>query len=251
MSASTSDRPPADAPVAPARAAGGTPAPAGPASAPPAAAVSPPAGTTPPAAPDAPAAGGEQDAGAGSDEHGASGGDTALSREDARKLRSEAQNLRKRLKEFEDAKAAADEAKLSEAERLTKRLQALEAENSRLQAAHLAAVTRAAVESEARKQGFVDDDAAYRLLDADALEYDADTHLPTGASVRAALKKLGEHRPYLLAPAPTAATSNGGAPVAPALGVGSTPRPDNGRALTQAEEERRRDAVYGRARAAF
>src|SRR5229473_7318923 len=50
------------------------------------------------------------------------GDDQQISLEEAKKLRSEAASLRKRMKAFEDEKAAAEAAKLTEQEKLQKQL---------------------------------------------------------------------------------------------------------------------------------
>lgn len=178
---------------------------------------------------------------------------TLLSKEERRKLNSENQNLRRRLKEFEDAKRAADEAALSDHEKLQKRQQELEAAHARLLTDNQTLRTRMAVERAARQMHLVDEDAAYRLLDPASIEYDSDSGEPTHASVKAALEKLVKAKPYLQA-TETAQPLNGApaAPAtAPALSLGAMPRPDNGRALTQADEARRQAQVYSRARAAF
>ena len=189
-----------------------------------------------------------------------SGSDT-LSRDEARKLRSEAAAMRRRLRELEDAKKAEDDAKLSEHERLLKRAAELEAQIAAAQAAGRLLRTRLAVEREARALRLVDEDAAYRLLDADAIEYDAESGEPK--NVRALLKKLADAKPWIVAPAPAPAPDTGASATPEAAGgltfaqslaagtpLAGTPRPDGARELAAQEQQRLRAGVWERARAA-
>lgn len=144
----------------------------------------------------------------------------------------ELEDLRKKVKE-------ADDAKLGEQERLQKRVSELEAETTRLAEERKTLVVRTAVEREARKLNLVDEDAAYRLLDLSAIEYGADG-APT--NVETLLKELAKAKPFLVAP------EGGKGGVTP---IGATPRPDNGRALADAERTRAQVQTDRRARAAF
>ncbi len=128
----------------------------------------------------------------------ASQADTAesISLEEAKKLRSEANSLRRRLNELEAKQKQEDDAKLSEHERLQKKVASLEAERQQHQTERRELLTRSAIERQARVLNIVDEDAAYRLLDLGTLEFN-DAGEPT--NVEKALKKLIEAKPYLVA----------------------------------------------------
>lgn len=170
-------------------------------------------------------------------------GEDTLSLDEAKKLRSESASLRRRLKEFEDAKRQQDEASLSEADKLKKRVAELEESERTAQAEARTLRIRSAVEREAAKRHFADPADAYSLVDRDAIELD-ERGDPT--NVGKLLEKLTASKPYLLVQAPAA---NGTPP--PPVPVGATPRPSNGQALSEAEQRRRTETVYGRARAAI
>jgi hypothetical protein len=164
-----------------------------------------------------------------------------LTPETARKLQSENRAMRRRVEELENAAKEAENAKLDETERLRRKVAEQEQALTAAQAERRELVTRSAVERAARQLNIVDEDAAYRLLDADAITYGEDGQ-PT--NVDAALKKLISQRPFLVSQPPT--------PTPPApVPVGATPRPSNGQQLSEAEQQRRHQAVYGRAKAAF
>lgn len=96
------------------------------------------------------------------------------------------------------AKAELDTLKagqLSETEKITKRATDAEAKAQAAEAKVKELSTRGEIERQARKLGIVDDDAAYRLLDASKLEYD-DAGQPTNAE--ALLKDLVKAKPYLV-----------------------------------------------------
>ena len=170
------------------------------------------------------------------------GDQEAVSLEELRKLRSEAAGLRRRLKEREDADKAAEDAALSEAEKLKRRVAELEEAQRISQEERRVLLTRSAVEREARKLQIVDEDAAFRLLEPDALEY-GDDGQPT--NVEKALKKLIERRPFLVSQAQPQAPLTPSTPVP----VGATPRPSNGQgSAMQAELDRIRQQTAQRAR---
>jgi hypothetical protein len=139
---------------------------------------------------------------------GAGGDDEAMSLDEARKLRREAQTLRKRLTDFEDRDKAAQAAALTDAEKLQKRLAELELAHATAQKTHLERVVRYEVMLKASALGVVDPDAAVKLLDWPALEFD-DEGQPK--NTEAVLKALLKAKPYLLKPAP-GAQGNGSAP---------------------------------------
>lgn len=190
----------------------------------------PQAGTTQPTPPAsaAPAASAEPQAGDAE----------SISLEKAREMRQEMAALRKRNKEFEDAKRAADEANLSEVERLSKRVKELEESAQASQAEARTLRLRSAVEREAYKRQFADAADAYRLIDHDAIKLNDDGE-PT--NVGTILDNLAKSKPYLLVTQPTA---NG----TPPYPVSPTPRPTNGSTVLDAERERLRRETERRAR---
>jgi len=120
-----------------------------------------------------------------------------ISLEEAKKLRSEAAGLRRRLKELEDAKRAAEDAKLSEAERLQNRLAELEREQAMYQQERQERTVRYEVMLAASRLGIVDPEAAYRLLDVADLEFEDDGR---PKNVEQALRALIKAKPYLARP---------------------------------------------------
>lgn len=134
-------------------------------------------------------------------------GDT-ISMDEARKLRREAQQLRKRLTDFEDREKVAQAAALTDAEKLQQRLAELETAHATAQKTHLERVVRYEVMLKANKLGVVDPEAAVKLLDWPALEFDEEGQ-PT--NTEKVLKDLLKTYPFMLKPAP-GATGNGAAP---------------------------------------
>jgi hypothetical protein len=117
------------------------------------------------------------------------------------KLREFEKQARAQAKELEALKAAQrerEEAELSEQQKLAKRAERAEQEATALKGQLQGLVFRAAVAEAATRLGFVDTDAAARLLDADAVKRDADTGEVDGRSLRAALEQMGKDRPWLL-----------------------------------------------------
>lgn len=142
----------------------------------------------------------------------------------------------KELEQLRKAQKEADDAKLSEQERLQNRVKELEAETAKHAEERRALLVRTAVEREARKLNLVDEEAAFKLLDLGAIEFDDGG---TPKNVDKLLKKLAEAKPYLVG------QSNGTTPITP------TPRADNGREATAAEIERLRRMELQSARAAM
>lgn len=119
-------------------------------------------------------------------------------------LRKEAASHRTRVRELEAKLKEHEDAKLSETEKLQKRVAELEAQAQ----AHGEERLRYEVMLAAEKLGIVDSDAAYRLLDRDSLE---------DGKVEEALRKLAAAKPYLVS------RSSGGSPTNPARSTtGST-----------------------------
>lgn len=112
-----------------------------------------------------------------------------------RKLRAEAAEYRKRLRELEGKVKADEEAKLTEQERLQKRLAELERKETEYQMALQARTLEYEVKLRAAQLGIVDPDAAYRLLDLKQIEFDEDGR---PANLDKVLKALITAKPYLV-----------------------------------------------------
>lgn len=115
-------------------------------------------------------------------------------REARREADRRAKTLEKELAKFQDAARAADEATLSEQEKLQRRVLELETERNaqataqREQAIRMAAVTAAA------RIGFADPEDAYALIDRDAIELD---DAGTPRNISRLLTDLLKAKPYL------------------------------------------------------
>jgi small-conductance mechanosensitive channel len=121
-----------------------------------------------------------------------------------RKLRSEAAEYRNRLRELEGKVKAEEEAKMTEQEKLQRRLAELERKEAEYQQVLQARTLEYEVKLQASKLGVVDPDAAYRLLDVKQIEFDDDGK-PT--NLEKVLKDLVAKKPYLVSsggvPSPT------------------------------------------------
>ncbi len=113
-----------------------------------------------------------------------------------RKLRAEAAEYRKRLRELEQKAQEQENAKLSETERLQKRLAELEREQAAYQRERQERTLKYETMLAASRLGIVDPDAAYKLLDLAGIEFDEDG---TPRNIEAALKELLKAKPYLAA----------------------------------------------------
>lgn len=91
-----------------------------------------------------------------------------------RKLRAEAADYRKRLRELEGKVKAEEEAKMTEQEKLQKRLAELERKEIEYQQSIQARTLEYEVKLHAARLGVVDPEAAYRLLDLRQVEFDED-----------------------------------------------------------------------------
>lgn len=136
-------------------------------------------------------------------------------------------------------------AKLSDSEKIAARLADAEKRASDAEGRSRDTGTRIAVERAARKLNFVDEDDAYRLLDAAKIEFDKATGLPT--NVDALLEGLAKAKPHLIA-ADNAAPATGGS-------AANAPRPRTGaggnidlRGMTPEEFTRRRSEIHQAAR---
>lgn len=115
-------------------------------------------------------------------------------------LRQEAKDakaLKKQVDELTAKVTAHESEKLSESEKLAKKVTDLEAAVAARDATLKTIRIRTEVERQARALGIVDEDAAYRLLDLDALAF-GDDGAPTNAEKL--LKALLDAKPYLKAP---------------------------------------------------
>jgi len=100
-------------------------------------------------------------------------------------------------------------AKLTDAEKIAARLADAEKRASDAEGRSRDTGTRIAVERAARKLNFVDEDDAYRLLDATKIEFDKTTGLPT--NVDAILEALAKAKPHLIAADNATAVTGGSA----------------------------------------
>jgi DNA repair exonuclease SbcCD ATPase subunit len=147
----------------------------------------------------------------------------AEARREAAKYRTNGKALEAELKKFQDAQRAADDAKLSEQEKMSKRLDELQAALNAAAAERAAAEARnrelalqAVVLEQAASAGIAANaiGAAYKLLDKDKIDVDDDGR---PKDVAKALKALIEQYPFLRS---TPATS----PANPAKGAATEDR---------------------------
>lgn len=141
-----------------------------------------------------------------------SGQPESISLDDARKLRSEASSLRRRLKELEDREAAAEAAKLTEQERLTRANADLAAriaeQDSTLSEMRIAS----SVTTAAAKLGFVDPADALRMLDRASIQFGEDG---SPVDIEKQLAAIATAKPYLVAKRAVGSFDSGrGAPTA-------------------------------------
>lgn len=111
-----------------------------------------------------------------------------------RRLRAEAAEYRRKLRELESKVKADEEAKMTEHERLQKRLAELERKEIEYQQFLQARTLEYEVKLHAAKLGIVDPDAAYRLIDISQVEFGEDGK-PT--NIERVLKDLVVRKPYL------------------------------------------------------
>ncbi|GIV63927.1 MAG: phage scaffolding protein [Chloroflexota bacterium] len=112
-----------------------------------------------------------------------------------RKLRAEAAEYRKRLRELESKVKAEEEAKMTEQERLQKRIAELERKEIEYQQSIQARTLEYEVKLHAAQLGVVDSEAAYRLLDLKQVEFDEDGK---PVNIEKVLKALIAAKPYLV-----------------------------------------------------
>jgi hypothetical protein len=172
-----------------------------------------PGGANPPAAtPQTPSAAGQEPAAGAAPE--------TFSREYVEQLRREAADFRKRATTAENKVTDHERQQLSETERLTAEVADWKTRATDLESRYQTALIRAAVDREAVKQGAVDPDAVFALMDRSGLKLD-DEGAVTGADK--AVKKLLEDKAYLKAA--QGSNGHGGPP--------QTPKPADQRALSE------------------
>lgn len=116
---------------------------------------------------------------------------------EAQSLRQERKALQAQLDEFEKAKKDAELAELSEVERMTAEMSTQTAKIEQLEALLRQSSLERVVAMEAAKIGFNDPADALSLLDNESVSWDEDE--PNTGSIRKALTKLSEDKPYLVA----------------------------------------------------
>ena len=136
--------------------------------------------------------------------------------QEAARYRTELREAQKRLAEYEAAQKAAEDAQLSELERTQKRLAEYQAAEAQWTLERQQWRLAQAVQMHAARLGIVDVDAAGKLLDTSALEYDENGQ-PTNAE--ALLTAMLEQRPWLRGAQSTQATRQ-----APDIGVTNAAR---------------------------
>ncbi len=122
-----------------------------------------------------------------------------------RKLRAEAADYRKRLRELEGKVKANEEAKLTEQERLQKRLAELERKEMEYQMTLQARTLEYEVKLHAARLGVVDPEAAYRLLDLKQIEFDDDGK---PLNIEKVLKELVAKKSYLVSSSSSPSPAN-------------------------------------------
>lgn len=113
-----------------------------------------------------------------------------------KQLQEQSKAQRAELKRLQDAAKAAEDAKLSESERLTKRVAELEAADKARAQALLERTLAYEIKLQAAGLSIVDPDAAAKLVDLSAIEFDA---AGTPQGVDKALKALIKDKPWLIA----------------------------------------------------
>lgn len=131
--------------------------------------------------------------------------------QEAARYRTELRDAQKRLAEYEAAQRAAEEAQMSELEKAQRRLSEYQAQEAQWTLERQQWRLAQAVQMHAARLGIVDVDAAGKLLDTSALEYDENGQ-PTNTETL--LTAMLELRPWL-----RGAQSTPAMPQAPAVGA--------------------------------
>lgn len=140
------------------------------------------------------------------------------------RLKAEAAEYRRRLRELETKVKADEEAKLSETEKLQKRLAELERQQATYERERQERTLKYETMLAASKLGIVDPEAAYKLLDLAAIEFEEDG---TPKNVERALRELIAKRPYLAGGAGVSATNPARSAVNPTVFTRSQLRDPN------------------------
>ncbi|MEM4406545.1 MAG: hypothetical protein QXS68_05815 [Candidatus Methanomethylicaceae archaeon] len=111
-----------------------------------------------------------------------------------RKLRAEAAEYRRRLRELESRVKAEEESKLTEQEKLQKRLAELEKAQADWERERQEILLQRYVENAAVRLGIIDPEAAWKLLDLKEVEFDEEGK---PENVEALLRSLIQKKPYL------------------------------------------------------
>lgn len=152
-----------------------------------------------------------------------------------KKLRAEAADYRRRLRELESTVKQHEDAKLSDMEKLQKRSAQLERQLAEYERERQERTVRYEVMLAAGKLGIIDPEAAYRLLDLAALEYDEEG---TPSNLEAALKSLVKSKPYLVAQ-----PAGGGSPTNPSRGGNAVLTREDIEKMSPEEINRRWDEI--------
>lgn len=140
--------------------------------------------------------------------------------QEAARYRTELRDAQKRLAEYEAAQRAAEEAQMSELEKAQRKLADYQAAEAQWTLERQQWRLAQAVQMHAARLGIVDVDAAGKLLDTSALEYD-ENGVPTNTETL--LTAMLEQRPWLRGNTQQPATP-AGAPQAPQIGATNAPR---------------------------
>jgi hypothetical protein len=165
----------------------------------------------------------------------------AFTREYVEQLRREAADYRKRATTAESKVTEHERQQLSETERLTAEVTDWKAKATDLESKYQTALIRAAVDREANKQGAIDPDAVFALMDRADLKL-TDDGAVTGAEK--AVKALLDAKPYLKAGDPPAQQAGVATRAVP-----TTPRPNakpqsRDERIQQARQELKRTGAY-------
>lgn len=139
--------------------------------------------------------------------------------QEAARYRTENKALAAKVAEYEAAKRAAEEAQMSELEKAQRRLSEYQQQEAEWQMERQQWRIAQSVQMHAARLGIVDVDAASRLLDTAALEYD-ESGQPTNAE--ALLAAMLEQRPWLRG-AQTPAAPSQQQPPRPSAGLPAAP----------------------------
>ena len=123
-----------------------------------------------------------------------------------KKTNSESAGHRLKAKELDELKAQIEAEKLSETEKLQKKISDLQSQHDTLTRQQQERIVSYEVRLQAASMGVVDPDAAARLLDWSEIDYD-DNGSPT--NVEDLLKKLLKSKPYLAGKQSASSTSGG------------------------------------------